>query len=81
MDPDEVVNGIRLGPNAGSVVIDSVDKADTYLWRPTPEMAVLADAKNKVVAWPSVCIKVPLRTRLNCSAASTVIFFTLSILV
>ena len=65
MDPNEVVNGIRLGPNAMSVIVDFVEKPDTYLWRPTPEMTVLADVENKVVAWPSTYIKMALRANLN----------------
>ena len=64
-DPTTVVNGIHLGPNAVSVIVDIVDKPDTYLWRPTPKMTVLADAVNKVVAWPSTCIKIALRVNLN----------------
>ena len=76
-DPNEVVNGIRLGPNAVSVIIDVVDNPDTYLWRPTPKMAKLADAENKVVAWPSTCIKMALHAHLN--GVSTV-NFTLLIL-
>ena len=65
MDPNEVVNGIRLGPNAVSVIIDFVEELDAYLWRPSPEMTVLANAENKVVAWPLNCIKRPLRGQLN----------------
>lgn len=52
-DPNEVVDGIRIGPNAMKIVIDHVKNADAYLWRPTPSLSLLGEAENKSVAWPA----------------------------
>lgn len=55
-DPNEVVDGIRIGPNAMKIAIDHVKKADAYLWRPSPSLSLLGEAENKSVAWPANCV-------------------------
>lgn len=51
-DPKEMVNDIPLGPNAASVTILNVVKADAFLWRPSAEISVMGDALNGNIAWP-----------------------------
>lgn len=40
-DPDEIVNGSRLGPTDVKVLIDTAIVPEAYLWRPAVNMEIM----------------------------------------
>lgn len=51
-DPDHIINGIPLGPNAVIVWVDNPKNQDAYLWRPIVGMTCIREAVGKKIAWP-----------------------------
>ncbi|CAE5962981.1 unnamed protein product [Arabidopsis arenosa] len=47
-----LVNGLPLGPKAVKVFVDSVLQPETFIWRPTIDMAYLEDCLMAFVSWP-----------------------------
>lgn len=52
-EPDELVNGIPLGPNAVKVLVETATIPETFLWRPAPNMFTMEDAVGEMIAWHS----------------------------
>ena len=52
-EPEELVNGIPLGPNAVKVLVETAIKPETVLWRPAPNMFTMEDAVGEMIAWHS----------------------------
>ena len=52
-EPEELVNGIPLGPNAVKVLVETATKPETFLWRPAPNMFTMEDAVGEMIAWHS----------------------------
>ncbi|KAK9926973.1 hypothetical protein M0R45_024179 [Rubus argutus] len=52
-DPNILVNGIPLGPNAFSILVDISKSHGAFLWRPTSNMTSIKDAVNSTIAWPT----------------------------
>ena len=51
-DPEALVDGLPLGPNAVKVYVDVVTVTETFLWRPTEKHSNLRDCLKTFVAWP-----------------------------
>lgn len=56
-DPKQMINHIPIGINAAIVKIDLVLNDAVYLWRPTSELHVMADALHSEIQWPLNKIK------------------------
>ena len=52
-EPQTLVNGLPLGPNAIKVYVDEVVNPDAYIWRPTVGKTTMEDYQNCFVAWPT----------------------------
>lgn len=52
-EPEALVSGIRLGPNAVKVFVDVVLEPRMFLMRPTLEMTYLEDSLKSFIAWPA----------------------------
>lgn len=52
-EPQTLVNGLPLGPNAIKVYVDEVVNPDAYIWRPTVGKTAMEDYHNSFVAWPA----------------------------
>lgn len=63
-DPDEIVNGSRLGPTDVKVLIDTAIVPEAYLWRPAINMEIMEKAVGQMIAWP-VAMCVSLEEKLN----------------
>ncbi|KAL0897393.1 hypothetical protein Bca101_081354 [Brassica carinata] len=51
-EPKALVNGIPLGPKAVKVFLDVILEPDTFLWRPTSDVAYLEDCLMSFISWP-----------------------------
>ena len=47
------MNGLPLGPKAVKVFLDVVHEPETFLWRPTLEVAYLEDSVMTFISWPA----------------------------
>lgn len=52
-DPNDLLNGVPLGPNAKKILVVHPKKSVVFLWRPSPGMVYIGDAKNEKIAWPA----------------------------
>jgi len=52
-EPKALVNGLPLGPKAVKVFLDVVHEPETFLWRPTLEVAYLEDSVMTFISWPA----------------------------
>ena len=52
-DPKELCNEVPLGPNAKKNLIVHPRKLDVFLWRPSPGLVYIRDAKDEIVVWPA----------------------------
>lgn len=52
-EPNTLVNGFPIGPNAVKVFVDMVLKPDTFLWRPTAVQKTIQDSFKSFVIWPA----------------------------
>ncbi|XP_020876981.1 uncharacterized protein LOC110227332 [Arabidopsis lyrata subsp. lyrata] len=52
-----MINNIPIGINACIVKIDLVLRDMAYLWRPTSDLHVMADAMNREIQWPLTKMK------------------------
>ncbi|CAA7048696.1 unnamed protein product [Microthlaspi erraticum] len=51
-DSKSLVNGLPLGPKAVKVFVDDIQQPDTFIWRPTMDVAYLEVCLQSYVAWP-----------------------------
>ncbi|CAA7018755.1 unnamed protein product [Microthlaspi erraticum] len=51
-DSKSLVNGLPLGPKAVKVFVDDIQQPDTFIWRPTMDVAYLEDCLQSYVVWP-----------------------------
>lgn len=54
-DPNDLVNGIALGPNAVKVLIEKAIQPDAFLWGPATTMFSVEEAVGDMTAWPDNC--------------------------
>lgn len=52
-DPEEVVNGIALGPTVLKILVQIPIKPDMFLFRPATNMSFIKEARGKAIAWPA----------------------------
>ncbi|XP_056862991.1 uncharacterized protein LOC130510571 [Raphanus sativus] len=52
-EPKALVNGIPLGPKAVKVFLDVILEPQTFLWRPTSDVAYLEDCLMSFISWPA----------------------------
>lgn len=51
-DPEEVVNGIALGPTVLKILVQIPIKPDMFLL-PATNMSFIKEARGKAIAWPA----------------------------
>lgn len=73
-DPDDLVNGLRLGPNAVIVSVDIPIFPEAVLFRPpTSDMMCIGDVVNCKIAWPAnkvILEKIPEESQEHFSSPS-----------
>lgn len=67
-DPNQIINGIPLGPDAKIIWMDNPKKEDAFLWRPIVGMTCIGEAIGKKIAWPESTVVVETVNASTCPA-------------